>query len=607
MLHEVKKEKEGGVKLTTKVGAMETKRPAYFGTLQKRAEEFINKHPSAVKKIPPRDVQNLIEDLQIHQIELEMQNEELRRAQLEIEASSDKYTDLYDFAPVGYFTVNEKGIILELNLTGASMLGFERRNLIGNYLSEFITKDTADVFYLGINNLLKERLLQTIELRLVKKGGTEFHAQLECAISAKTGDNFNNIQIVVSDISARKLAEEALRESEEKYRTILESIEEGYYEVDLTGNFTFVNDAMCTLRGQSRDELIGKNNKDYMNPDTAKTVYKYFNKVYDTGTPAKNVGWRTIRADGNERYVESSIGLLKNSKDQPIGFRGVVRDVTERKRMEDELRQARKMESIGTMAGGIAHDFNNLLYMITGNTELALEDTPEWNPVHANLQEIKSAGLRAAGIVKQLLNFSRKTDQELKHIGAITVIKDALKFMRSMIPKAIEIRKHLPDTDVTILADPIQINQVMMNICTNASQAMEETGGILEITVENATLSEEEVANYPDLTAGDHVKITVSDTGPGIGPEIINRIFDPYFTTKGFGEGSGMGLTVVHGIMKNHSGAIAVDSQPDKGATFTILFPVVAEKPVMEIKTPDATPRGNETILRKVLDKGKEK
>lgn len=399
------------------------------------------------------------------------------------------------------------------------------------------------------------------------------------------------------NVTDRYRMEKALRESEEKYRTILESIEEGYYEVDLTGNFTFLNDAMCKIRGQSRDELIGKNNKDYMNPDTAKTVYKYFNKVYDTGTPAKNVEWKTLRADGSERYVESSIDLIKNSKDQPIGFRGVVRDVTERKRMEDELRQARKMESIGTMAGGIAHDFNNLLYMITGNTELALEDTPEWNPVHANLQEIKSAGLRAAGIVKQLLNFSRKADQELKPIGVITVIKDALKFMRSMIPKTIEIRKHLPDTDVTILADPIQINQVLMNICTNASQAMEETGGILEITVENATLSEEAVANYPDLTAGEHIKITVSDTGPGIDPEIIDRIFDPYFTTKGFGEGSGMGLTVVHGIMKNHSGAIAVDSKPDKGATFTILFPVVAEKPVMEIKTPDATPRGNETIL----------
>ena len=178
-------------------------------------------------------------------------------------------------------------------------------------------------------------------------------------------------------------------------------------------------------------------------------------------------------------------------------------------------------------------------------------------------------GLRAAGIVKQLLNFSRKIDQELKPVGAITVIKDALKFLRSTIPTTIEIRKHLPDTDVAIHAAPIQINQVLMNICANASQAMEDTGGIIEISVENETLGVGAVDNYPDLAAGDYVNITVSDTGPGIEPEIIGRIFDPYFTTKGFGEGSGMGLAVVHGIMKNHSGAIIVDSEHGKGAAFT--------------------------------------
>ncbi|MCP4120311.1 MAG: response regulator, partial [Bacteroidetes bacterium] len=174
----------------------------------------------------------------------------------------------------------------------------------------------------------------------------------------------------------------------------------------------------------------------------------------------------------------------------------------------------------------------------------------------------------------------------------------ALKFLRSAIPATVEIRKHLTDTDMTVMADSIQINQLLMNLCTNASQAMEKTGGILEITVENEYLTEDPVDNYPDLTTGEHVKITISDTGPGIDPEFIDRIFDPYFTTKDVGKGSGMGLAVVHGIVKNHNGAITVDSKFGKGATFTILFPVVSDEPVTEAKpSSDKLPRGNEKIL----------
>ena len=256
------------------------------------------------------------------------------------------------------------------------------------------------------------------------------------------------------------------------------------------------------------------------------------------------------------------------------------------------------MESIGTLTGGIAHDFNNLLYMISGNTELALEDTPDWNPVHQNLQEIRSASLKAAGIVKQLLHFSRKTDQKLEPVGAVTVIKDSIKFLRSTIPSNIKFKTQLPDNEIPILADPIQINQVMMNLCINASHAMEETGGTLEINIQTASLDNETINSYPDLALADnYLKITVIDTGTGIPPEIIKRIFDPYFTTKEFGKGSGMGLTVVHGIIKNHDGAITVDSQVGEGTAFTILFPVIDE--VSEITTSKtiAIPHGTENIL----------
>jgi len=235
--------------------------------------------------------------------------------------------------------------------------------------------------------------------------------------------------------------------------------------------------------------------------------------------------------------------------------------------------------------------------MIVGNTELALEDIPKWNPAYTNLEEIKSASIRAAGIVKQLLNFSRKTDEKLIPIDAVTVIKDSLKFLRSTIPSTVKIHEQFPDDDIIILADSTQIDQIMMNLGINASQAMEETGGTLNISAKMTTLEAEKTKDYDDLTPGNYLKITFSDTGPGITPEIINRIFDPYFTTKEMGKGSGMGLSIVHGILKNHSGAIWVDSSLGKGTTFTFLFPIVEEKPVNETETIDKIPRGHETIL----------
>ncbi len=364
-------------------------------------------------------------------------------------------------------------------------------------------------------------------------------------------------------------------------------------------------------------EKIGR--LSYYIPHTKKQLLKQEATVFGEGpAPVSDENWHPednlfVRLDNQKGEfigvisVDESKSGLKPSAEivRPLEiFSSLISQIIvlhkthrEQKELEAQLRQSHKMESIGTLTGGIAHDFNNIMGIIVGNTELAIEDTPEWNPVYFNLSQIKDAGLRAAGIVKQLLSFSRKTDHELKPIGAITVIKDTLKFLRSTIPTTVEIRKHLPDEDVTIFADPIQINQVMMNILTNASHAIEETGGLLEITAETEVLTGDSAGNYPDMPAGDYLKITIKDTGPGIDPAIIERIFDPYFTTKKMGKGSGMGLAVVLGIIKNHNGTITVDSKPGKGAIFTILLPVVDEKPGIETKTPGKAPLGNETVL----------
>jgi PAS domain S-box-containing protein len=273
------------------------------------------------------------------------------------------------------------------------------------------------------------------------------------------------------------------------------------------------------------------------------------------------------------------------------------KEQAEKREIEAQLQQAQKMESIGTLAGGIAHDFNNIMGIIVGNTELALDDVPKWNSAYYSLEEIKKASLRAKNIVKQLLSFSRKTDQKLQPIQIVLVIKDALKFLRSTIPTTINIHQNIQTAEETILADPTQINQIIMNLCINASHAMEQTGGDLSVTVKKVILDNNSAKNNSDLKSGAHIKIMISDTGPGIDPKIIDQIFDPYFTTKEVGKGSGMGLAVVHGIVKNHNGAITVDSGLGKGTKFIIFFPLVSKKAMIESKTSQDIPRGNETIL----------
>src|SRR3989339_62515 len=482
---------------------------------------------------------------------------------------------LFCFAVLAGVLLGPQSAVLALTVNTVTIVVIGYLLVRGTFGADFPFFDSKRLMVVAGINFLFLNALSAISVAVLVRGLTASHEkEKQLAVSLKKEQ-----AKLEAEIQDKNKAEASLRESEEKYRNILESIEDGYYEADLQGNYTFFNDSMCRILGYSRQELMGLNNRDYMDKDNAKKIYKTFSQVFQTGVPTKALDWQLIRKDGTACFVETVVSLIKDASGRGLGFRGIARDVSDRRHLEKQLRQAHKMESIGTLAGGIAHDFNNLLYIIMGNTELAMDEIRDGNPLSTYLERIKSACLRAADVVKQLLNFSKETVQDLKPLDIVSAIREEARFLRTMIPSTIDIRQNLPNDKIFIAADPAQINQVLMNICTNAAQAMEKTDGRIDITAELTDLGQDQVPQYPNLLPGRYARILIEDTGPGIDPENLERIFDPYFTTREVGKGSGMGLAVVHGIVTHHKGAVSVRSEKGKGAAFTLLFPVVQPAP----------------------------
>jgi PAS domain S-box-containing protein len=394
-------------------------------------------------------------------------------------------------------------------------------------------------------------------------------------------------------LADRKQAEQALRESEKKYRNLFENLYDVYYRTDNKGIFTLLSPSVEKQFGSKPEELIGENIKDfYVQP---KRREEFLSLLTKNGY-VDNFEAQLKRKDNYVVWVSTNAKLLKDEEGNIIGVEGITRDVTYAKKLEEQIRQSQKMESIGTLAGGIAHDFNNILGIILGNTELALDDVPKSTSIRQNLEEVRTAILRAKNVIRQLLSFARKTKLEKKPINILPIVRESLKLLRSSIPTSIDIRQNIPEDIGTILADPTQINQILINLCTNAEHAMPE-GGIIEITLKNIELVETAAAKLPALEPGRYINLTVSDTGHGISQEKIDRIFDPYFTTKEVDKGTGLGLSVVHGIVKEHNGLITVESEPGKGTVFSIFLPIVEEEAVVEEDTDETLPNGDERVL----------
>jgi PAS domain S-box-containing protein len=523
-----------------------------------------------------------------------MQNEELRKAQAEIEAGRARYFDLYDLAPVGYATVSEIGLILEANLAAAALLDVPRGALVNQPISRFILKEDQDIYYLHRKKLFETGATQECELRLVKPDGAVFWAHLDATV-AEAPDGATACRVVLSDITKRKQAEIVLRESEEKFRSFNEQSFVGFYIIQ-DGLFKYVNPKFADIFGCSVDECLDNMHfRQFVHPEDLATVEEQIRRRLAGETKTAQYTFRGIRKTGEIIHV-MVFGSSLVFQGMPAAI-GTMLDITRELELEKRMAQAQKMESIGTLAGGIAHDFNNILSIIVGNTELAMRDLPEWSPAQDNLKEVREATLRARELVKQILLFARRKEHTLSNIRLEPIARESLKMLRSTIPTTVEIREDIEEGLPSVLADPSQIQQIIMNLCTNAGQVMEAEGGTLTFTLDVADLKAP-LHTMVEVAPGRYVRLQVCDTGPGIPPEVVERIFDPFFTTKGVGEGTGLGLAVVHGIVLDRNGGITVESEEGRGTTFTVYLPA-SEVESVEVTAEEKTelPRGTERIL----------
>ncbi len=432
---------------------------------------------------------------------------------------------------------------------------------------------------------------------------TESDLRLAERVSSQVAGAIANTLLFVE----HKRSEEALRVSEERYRDILESIEDGYYEVDIAGNFTFFNDSMCQILGYSKEEMMGMNNRQYTDQKNAKKLYQAFNKVFRTEQSAKGFEWEIIKKDGTKRDIDASVSLIKDISGNRIGFRGIVRDITERKQAEKEmaalqeqLRQSQKIEAIGQLAGGIAHDFNNAITLIKTCSQLALMDLKPGDPLRQTFEMIDKATQQSANLTRQLLAFSRRQIMEMKVLDLNSLLGDMDKMLHRVIGEDIELVSMLAGDSGRVKVDPGQMEQVVLNLVLNSRDAMPR-GGKLTIETAKVDLDEAYVNGHVGVKPGRYVRIAVSDTGVGMTTEVREKIFEPFFTTKEKGKGTGLGLSTVYGIVKQSGGNIWVYSEPGKGATFKVYLPQV-EEPLEEEKEKarrleGELPRGGETVL----------
>lgn len=530
-----------------------------------------------------------------------------------LKTEREKYQSLFEASPDAIFLL--RGItLIDCNSATCSLFNSDKNTLIGLTITDLSPPATAQNENSGIlaeviAQQSEQHKLQTFEWIYKTADGRLFDAEVRLKFFGN--DHGEPLMVAfVRDITERKKVEESLRFTQ----FIFDKASIGIFQSDSKGHILNVNEQACKSLGYSKSELCRMSLFDI---DPSLSVER-FNDIQKKREKKSQIYFESLHRakDGRVFPVEITSNLLEyKNKHYSIAF---ARDITEEKekekqkqRMEAHFYQAQRMEALGTLAGGIAHDFNNILSAIIGYTELTQLSCPDDSKVQSYLSNLHEASKRAKNLVQQILSFSRQGNSEKHPIDISGIINEALRMIRVSVPTTIEISQNIPANQGAVYANETQIHQIIMNLCANSCHAMEETGGCLEIDLIPAIISNQDFSNYPGLNPGRYLKLMVSDTGHGISPDLMQKIFDPYFTTKQAGKGSGLGLSTVHGIVKDHGGMIKVYSELGKGTTFHIFLPLAEVEEQRSVKSEGDFPRGNETILyvddeKLLIDIGKE-
>ena len=506
---------------------------------------------------------------------------ERKRAEEALLESENRYSTLSDASFEGVI-IHDKGKIMDANSRFAEMYGYELDELIGTDALKLIPPEHRE----AVRNKIASEDEGPYEVFGFRKDSSTFHTEIRARHMIYQG---RKVRVAIArDITDRKQADEALSESEEKYRSMMEAMDDVAYICSPDFRVEYMNPAMTKRIGY---DATGEPCHKVMHGLDEKCPLCIHGKVMQ----GKHIKNEVVSPKNGKTYHVSNSPIFHT--DGSVSKLTIFRNITEIKKMEEKLHQAQKMEAIGTLASGIAHDFNNILFPMMGFAEMALDDLQEESPVRNNIKEILQGTKRANDLVKQILAFSRQSDQKPKPLKVQLVIKEVLKLIRSSLPTTIEIKQYISNKCGLVIADSTQIHQVAMNLMTNAYHAMENEGGKLEVTLKEVELGIDDLTDQ-SMTPGAYVCLTVADTGPGMDTSVISRIFEPYFSTKEIGKGTGLGLAVVHGIVKSYNGDIKVYSETGEGTAFHVYLPVI--KSQVETGEADAgapVPKGTERIL----------